>query len=200
MSQNPVFIRHGYQIRRDADHEKVEQRDQGLERYAVFLRICLNQLEAYSTAGKVIERIMAIIPLRIKYCHGLRKFVLRKMVVTDDHVYALASCIFDLFIGLDAAVKGYDKPEAVFRGPVYALVRHTVTFIISFRDIEVDLTGKFAQERIYERHGCRSVHIVVTIDEYLLMVLHCLADPFHSLVHIGHQERVMKVVQIRTEK
>ena len=111
---------------------------------------------------------MAVLPLRVQDGDSLRKFVFGKMVVAYDHVYAPFPCVFDLLVCLDSAVEGDDQAEAVFGGPVDALVRDSVSLIISFRDIEVQLAGKPAKERVYKRHGSRAVHIVVSIDKDLL--------------------------------
>ena len=48
MGQHPVLPDHGHEVGGNADHQEVQQRDQGLERDAVFLGICLYELEAHT--------------------------------------------------------------------------------------------------------------------------------------------------------
>ena len=106
--KHTVLVSYGHQVGSYADHQKVKQRNEAFERYVISLGICLDKLESHSAAGKVIERIVAVLPLRIKYSHSSRKLIFRKMMIADDHIYAFISCILDLFICLDAAVEGYD--------------------------------------------------------------------------------------------
>ncbi len=68
------------------------------------------------------------------------------MMVADYHVYALAFRIIDLFIGLYATVKGYYKAETIIRRPVNPLIGHSVSFVISFWDIEINPVRKPCKE------------------------------------------------------
>ena len=146
MGKYTVFTDNRHKVGSDADHQKVQQRYEAVERNVVTLRIGLHELEAHTAAGKVVERIVAVLPFRVQDGHGSRKFVFRKVMVTDDHVDALGLCIIYLFVGLDAAVKGYDEAEAVLACPVDAFVRHSISFVVSFRDIEVHLAGQSPEE------------------------------------------------------
>ena len=67
MRQDAVLPHHGHEVGRDTDNEIVQQRDQGLERYAETLGICLDEFEAHSATRKVVERIMAVLPLGIEH-------------------------------------------------------------------------------------------------------------------------------------
>ena len=167
MGKNSVLSHNRHKVRRYADHQKVHQRNQSLERDAISLRICLDKFEANPAARKVVERIEAVFPLRIEDSYRLRKFVFRKMVVAYYHIYPSLASILDLFVCLDAAVKGNDEVESVFRGPVYAFIRHAIAFIVSFRNIEIQIAGQSAEERIHQRNRCRAIHIVVAIDKDL---------------------------------
>ena len=51
MGQYPVFPHDGHQVGGDADHQKVEQRNQAVERDVVLGGIGLHELEAHSAAG-----------------------------------------------------------------------------------------------------------------------------------------------------
>lgn len=67
-------------------------------------------------------------------------------MIADDHIYALRGGIFNLLIGLDAAIQGDDKAETVVPGPVDALVGHPVALIVAVRNVEINLRGVPSEE------------------------------------------------------
>ena len=143
---------------------------------------------------------MAVLPLGIQDRNRLGQGFFRKVMVADDHVYALAGGVCDLVDGLDAAVQGYDEPGAVVRGPVYSLEGDAVTFVVPVRDVEVDLRGEAADERIHQCHGGCPVNVVIAVYEDFLPRGDGLMQPFHRLVHVLHQERVVQVLESWTEE
>ena len=200
MGKDPVLPHHGNQIRRYAHHQKVEQRYQALERDPVLLRICLDKLEPHPAARKVIERIPAVRAFRVQHRNCGRKVILGKMMVADNDIYALAGRIADLVVGLDPAVQGDYQAEPVVGGPVYSLVRHPVSFIIPVWHIKIHIAGESLQKRIDKRHSRGPIDIIIPIDQYLLSRPDGRLHPFHGLVHILHQERVVEIVETRPEK
>ena len=61
------------------------------------------------------------------------------MVVADNHIYSLSGGIFNLLVGLDAAVQSDYEPEAVVSSPVNALVGHAVALVVTIRNVEIHL-------------------------------------------------------------
>ena len=61
------------------------------------------------------------------------------MVVADNYVDSLCGSIFNLLVGLDPAVQGYDQAEASVACPVYSFVGTAVTLILTVRDVEIDV-------------------------------------------------------------
>ena len=136
---------------------------------------------------------MAILPLRVQHRHSRRNLRFRKMMVADDYVNALGRGIFYLVNGLDSAVQCYNEPETVFRSPVDTLFGHAIALVISVGNVEIHRRSQPADKRIDQCHCCSPVHVIVSIDENLLIAVHCLFKTLHRLVHILHQERVMDV-------
>ena len=64
--------------------------------------------------------------------------VVRKVVVANNHIDTLALCIGDFINRLNTAVEGYEKGETAVRGPVNALVRDSISFVITVRNIEIN--------------------------------------------------------------
>ena len=122
------------------------------------------------------------------------------MVVAYDHIYSLCPGIFDLLIGLDAAIQSDDQSETAVAGPVYSLERKAIALVITVGNIEVDFLGISPQERIYERHRRRAVDIVVAVNQYLFLGGDGLADSFHRSIHILHQEGIVEIVKAGTEE
>ncbi len=168
MGKDTVLPHHGDKIRGDAHDQQVEQWHQALERHPELLGIGLHKFESHPTAGEVVKRITAILPLGIEHRHSRRKFGLGKMVVADDDIHPFSGGISYLVDGLDTAVEGDQKGEAVVGRPVYPLERQAITLIVTVRDIKIDRRGKTLEKRIHERHGSGPVHIVVPIHKNLL--------------------------------
>ena len=108
----------------------------------MFLGVALDQLEAYSTAGKVIEGIVAILSLGVEHCHGIGKFLIRQMVVADNHIYTQTFCVVHFLDSLDAAVQCNDQGAVVIPCSIYALVGNAVAFIISIGNIIFHAVGE----------------------------------------------------------
>ena len=68
------------------------------------------------------------------------------MMVADNHIYSLSGGIFNLLVGLDAAVQSDDQAETVVPGPVDALVGDPVALIVAIRNVEIDLRGVPSEE------------------------------------------------------
>ena len=200
MGQDAVFTHDGDKVGGYAHHQQVEQRDEGFEGDVVLLRISLHELEAYSAAAKVVERIAVVLALGIQHGHRRRQFLFGKMMVADDDIDAVSCRDLDFLNGLDAAVEGNQQAEAIVSRPLYALVRHSVSFFVTVGNVEIHLVGKALQEGIHQRHGGSAINIIIAIHENLLSPFNCLVQTLHGLVHILHQEGVMQVFETRTEE
>ena len=200
MRQDAVFTGHGHKVRGDRYHLQVQQGFQDCGIKLVLLDISLNQFEAYAAAAKVVEGIVAVLALGVQDSHGAWKFVLREVVVADYDFYALSPCILHLVDGFDSAVQGNDKVYVIVRCPVKGFIGEAVALVVSVRDIERNLLGESFDEGIDLRHSGGAVYIIVPVNKNLFPFRDCLMEPFHGLVHVFHQEWVVKVFQAGTEE
>ena len=122
------------------------------------------------------------------------------MMVADDQVNAFVSSVGYLVNGLDAAIQCDYELYVIGRGPVESLPGHAVTLVIAVRDIEIHQRCQLPYKGIDQCYGCGTVHIVVSIDQYLLFPGDCFFESCDRLVHILHEERVMQRREAGTEK
>ena len=198
--KHPVLPYHGHEVGGYADDKEVQQRDEALERHAVTRRIALHQLEAYPASGEVVERIAAVLPLRVEHGHGVGNHLVWQVVVAYYHVDTPGRRVFHLVDRLYAAVEGYYQRESVLGGPVDTLERHPVTLVVTVGDIGIHPGSEPAQERIHQRYGSRAVDIIVSVYEYALLTCDSPAETLYSDIHVLHQERVVQIVQARAEE
>ena len=121
-------------------------------------------------------------------------------MVADNHVYALLPGIFNLVYSLDAAVKSNDEPETVLRREVYSLVGNAVSFVVAVGDVEIHFVGESLDEGEHEGDGCGSVNVVVSVNQNLFPAPYGVVQTPDGLVHVLHQEWVMKIVEAGTEE
>ena len=189
--EGAVLAHHGNEIRRYTHHQQVKQRYQTLERHAIALRISLHKLETHAAAGQIVERIVTVFSLGIEHRHHARESLFRKVMVADYHFDSAGGCVLGFVNCLDAAVKRYDELEAAFDGPVNTLVRHSVTLVVQVGDVEIDVGGEASDKRKYQSHGSGAVHVVITVNQYLLTAADGLVQALYGYVHIFHQERIV---------
>ena len=56
------------------------------------------------------------------------------------------------------------------------------------------------KKRKHSRHGGCAIHVIIPINQYLLLSFHRAANALNSLVHILHQKGIVKVGRLRSEK
>ena len=121
-------------------------------------------------------------------------------MVADDEVYAAVSRIFHLLYGLDAAVEADYQAAFLLHGPVDTLVGHAVALVVTVGNVVFQIVGHLAEECVHQGDCGGAVHVIVSVDEDLLLRLDCLVYPFHGFVHIEHQERVVEHREVGTEE
>src|SRR5574344_1173170 len=117
-------------------------------------------------------------------------------MVADVEIHTMLVGIVDSFHSLDAAVKRDDQSVAVFSGIVYALERNTVSFIVTIRNIELDLLFLEKTLQVIVNHSdCRrAVNVVISVNQHLLVVINGTLDSVNGFIHVLHQEWVVKLV------
>ena len=192
MREHPVLPYHRNQVGRDTHDQQVQKREERLERQAVFLRVGLNQLEPDAAAGKIVERIGAILAFRIQHRRCRRNFFLRKMMIANDKVNAFVLGIFYFIDSLDAAVEGDNQCEAVVRSPVDTFFGYAIAFVVTVRNIEIYTGSESTDERIDQGYCRGSVDIIVSIYENFFLRSDSFFKSGHCQVHVFHEERIMK--------
>ena len=122
------------------------------------------------------------------------------MVVTDDEVYPAFGGILHLVHRLDATVQGDNQRAPMLRSVVNTAERDAVAFQITVGDIVVQVFAKRVEELVHQRHCRRTVHVIVSVDEYLLALCHRAVDAVHRFLHVFHQIRVMQILQTGTNE
>ena len=164
------------------------------------LEVCFHDLEADAAAAELLVGVGAVALLGVEHRHGARHLVARQVVVADDEVDATLLGVVHLLHGLDAAVEGYHQLHPRLVGVVDALVRNAVTLAFAVRHVEVYVSVQLLQVAVKQRHGRRSVDIVVAINHDSLLFAYRLVDAVHRLSHALHQEGVVDLVESRTEE
>ena len=57
-----------------------------------------------------------------------------------------------------------------------------------------------SEEGVHQGNRCGAIDIIIAVHKDLLSGNDCLMDSFDSLVHVLHEERIVKVIEIRTEE
>ncbi len=122
------------------------------------------------------------------------------MVVADNKVYAQRAGIFDLFGCFDSAIEDDKKFDTLTGGHVDGGFRDAISVFVARRDIVVDMGVEVTEILVDEGHCCGSVYIIVTVDHNLLLSPHSTVEPVDGLVHVGHEKRVMQILQRGVEK
>ena len=195
-----VLTRQRHHIRRNAYRHQVQILQQILEREVSLALKSRYQFEAYAATAQLLVRIGGVLPLGIQHCPRLRQLLGRKMVVADDEIHAFLLCESNLFMSLYSAIEADYQLEIVVGCPFHALERHAIALLVAVGYIVIYFGIELLQIREHESHGRRSVHVVIPVNEYLLLRLYRQHDAFHRLIHVIHQERVVQMLVSGTEK
>ena len=121
-------------------------------------------------------------------------------MVADNKIDASLPGICDLIVCLDAAVENDDEFHTLFDSHIDASARNAVALVIAGRDVVVDLRIEILQIAVDQRDGCRAVDIIVSVDHDFFLRSHRTVKTVDSLIHVGHQKRIVKVAQRGMEK
>ena len=91
------------------------------------------------------------------------------MVVTYNHIYSEGFGQFCLFHCLDSTIHGNDQSNPLGVSLHNSLRGHSITFVVAVRNVEIHLVAETAYERMKQGHRRSPIHIVISIDHYLLL-------------------------------
>ncbi len=81
---------------------------------------CLHELEPHPATAEIRTRICGIRHLGIQNRSGVRKFIVRHMMITNNEINTLFLRVGNLLDCLYTAIKHDDKLHAIIGGVVYA--------------------------------------------------------------------------------
>ena len=122
------------------------------------------------------------------------------MVITDNEVYAQCLGILYLLMSLYSTIKNDNQLHTILIRHVNSLATHSISLLIAIRDIVFYVGIVKTKELIDEGYSRTAVNIIVTIYHDTFLTPHGIIEPIHRDIHILHQERIDKVIELRTEK
>ena len=164
------------------------------------LCIGLYEFETHTASREFLVWIAASRLFGIKNSNGVRDFVARIMMVADNDIYSLRPGVFHFLNGLDTAIESDHQFAIHFLGKINSHIRYAVTLLIAVGDIVLHIRILFPEEGIHKGYSRGSVHIVIAVNQYLLILVYCCRNPFHSNCHPLHHKGVVEVFQIGFKK
>ncbi|CDB09379.1 unknown [Bacteroides sp. CAG:633] len=187
-------------VRSDADGHKVEQGDEVVELDAVADGKRLHELESYAAAREVLVGVGVVEAFGVEYGYSGWQHVVGHVMVADDEVDAFLAGIGYLVHSLDAAVEHDDEFDARLHGVVHSFVGHPVAFVVAVGDVIVDVRVELLNKLVDQCHGCGTVYVVVSVNQYPFFLSHCLVQARYGHVHVLHQEGVVEFGQLWAEE
>ena len=115
----------------------------------------------------------------------------RQVMVGDDQVHSRAPRSFGGGEGADASVHADDQPHAVGRGALDHLVAHAIAFADAMRHVKVSRPTAQLDGRLQNDDRRGAVHVVVAINQNLLLALQRRFQSIESAFHPAHPQRVV---------
>ncbi len=113
----------------------------------------------------------------------------RRVVVGDDHVYAVLAGPLRLGVGADARVHGNDEAAALLGELVHGAKAQPVPLAGPGRDVRLHARAQRRQRLAHERRRRNAIHVVVAADDDEFAPADGVAQAHNRLVHIGQQKR-----------
>ena len=204
VGKDAVLARNGYDVGGDADGHEVEQRidafgHNGLPFVRVgklFLHAGLDELETHTATRQFGVGVTAVDAFGVEHRVGFRQGFAGAVVIAYDDVDAFFFGITHFFMVLDAAVQHDEQFGTALVYVVDAAPAEAVAVFVAVGNEKIHIGAAKGQERIHDRHGCGAVHVVVTVNENLFLMVDGLPNAVHGQVHVFHQERVVQVGHI----
>ena len=121
-------------------------------------------------------------------------------MIADDDVDAQLGCLLDHQHLLRPAVERDQQGTAALLGEVQCLVRDPAPLCVAVRDVKLEQRCDLSQVLVYQRHGGRTVDVIVAVDQYPLLIADRLIDPPDRCVHILHEEGIVQLAQSRLKE
>ena len=200
MRQNAIFPHYGHDVGRNGHGTEIEQFVESVELNAIDRCKSLHKLESHTATREMRVGIAVVAAFGVENSHCRRQHFVGHVVVADDEINAEFFGISYFLIGLDAAVEHNDEAHSHFGRKLHTLARHAITLVIAVGDVVVDVGIVVMDKLIDQSHRSHSVHVVVAIDHNPLFACNGRVEAVDCHLHIVHQERIVQVGELRTEK
>ena len=164
------------------------------------LHVCLDDFEANTTAAELLVGIGTIGLLGIEDGDGIGNNITRKMMVANDEINAILFGIGHLCHSFDTAVEGNDELHTRLARIVDALIRNPGALLLTVGHIEIDIAVQILKVGIDQRDRRRAIDVVVAIDHDTFLLCNRLVDASDCLLHTLHEERIVYLIQSRSEE
>ena len=200
VGKDAVLAHYGHEVRCYAHGNKVEQGVELVGRDAVVHCKGLHELEAYAATREVRIGVGRTGKLGVQYRNGAGQLLIGDVMVAHDEVYAQRLGIRYLLNGLYATVEHDDQLHACGIGVVDTALRDSITILVAVGDVVVYVRRELLQKLIDQSHGRCAVDVIIAIDKYALFLSKSLVQAAHGNIHVVHEERIVKMAELRTEK
>ena len=160
----------------------------------------LHELEPHAATREMLIGIGVVFTFGIEDSDRLRKHFVGHMMVTDDEVDAFALGVGYLFHRLDTAVEHNHQPDTGAGCIIHPLGSYAISLIVAIRDVIVDVRIELLNKLIDQGYSRGAIYVVVAVNQDTFFSSHGPIQTIDRYVHVFHQERVMKVRQLRSEE
>ena len=151
-----------------------------------------DQLERHAHARQAAERIIAVRALAVHDGVRFGQAVVAFVVVGNHDLHTERAGCGDFLVRRNAGIDRDQQARPLAIQPLHSRARKAVAFVQTVRDI-IFADRAFAAQIIHHDAGRRdTVHIIITVNDDMLVILKRAADGLDCPVHIGHQERVVQ--------
>src|SRR5947207_6235578 len=121
------------------------------------------------------------------------------MVIGDDDIDSRVLEGADRLVCARAAIAGHDDTNARSQGRFDARGPEVVTILDAPRDERNDRSAEQTKCSREQRRRAHAIHVVITVDEYLLMVANCPLQPLDGAIEVEHETWIVELIQSRAE-
>src|SRR5438067_9248181 len=121
------------------------------------------------------------------------------MVIGDDDIDSRVLEGADGLVRARAAIAGHDDTDARSQGSFDARGPEVVTILDAPGDEGDDRSTEQAKRSREQRRRTHAIHVIITVDEYLLMVANCPLQPVDGAIEVEHETWIVELIQSRPE-
>ena len=191
----PVFTRHGRHIRYGADRDKIKVGGQIVAVTTSPGTKSVRKFPGETHTGECFVRVRTPRTLRVQDRHGVRKDLLRLVMVRDDTIDSVRRGIRYLFAIGDSAVHRDQQGDTRRLHFVNRDSRETVSLAQSIGKTTDGPDTEAVEEPVQERRSSDSVCIEIPENSDFFIFFQRQTDAANRLIHPAEKKRIFKVFQ-----